>query len=66
MRKSNNTQVIFYKVNEVAKILQTTPKTIRSYIALKQLIAHRLPNNGGYRIHQDDLNHFLDGLKIAS
>jgi len=65
MRKDNNSQVIFYKVNEVAKMLQTTPKTVRSYIHLNKLDAHQLPNNGGYRIHESDLNRFISGLKIA-
>tara|TARA_B100001939_G_C16457318_1_gene411546 strand:- start:172 stop:369 length:198 start_codon:yes stop_codon:yes gene_type:complete len=64
MQSTNKSQVIFYKVNEVAKILQTTPKTIRSYIAINKLSAHRLPNNGGYRIHADDLTKFIEGLRI--
>jgi len=64
MKNANKPQAIFYKVNEVAKILQTTPKTIRSYIAINKLSAHRLPNNGGYRIHADDLTTFIEGLRV--
>jgi excisionase family DNA binding protein len=65
MQKRENPQELFYTVKEVAKILKTTAKTVRSYITLNQLYAHRLPNNGGYRIHRDELNRFLDGLRIG-
>ena len=65
MDKNKKEQHIFYKVNEVSQILKTTSKTVRTYIHTNQLNAHQLPNNGGYRIHKDDLQTFLDGLKIG-
>ena len=65
MKNAENTQVKLLKVNEVAKILQTSPKTVRQYINYGQLQALRLPNKGGYRIRLNDLDHFLDGLQIA-
>jgi|15BtaG_2_1085339.scaffolds.fasta_scaffold03263_2 DNA-binding transcriptional MerR regulator len=65
MHNTTEVQELFYKVNEVADILQTTPKTIRGYITGKILRAHRLPFKGGYRIHKDDLISFLEGLRLA-
>ena len=65
MDNSKKAQEVFYTVKEVAKTLKTTPKTIRTYIILNQLYAHRLPNNGGYRIHRDELNRFIDGLRLG-
>ena len=58
-------QVVFFTVMEVAKLLKTTPKTIRSYIALKLLNAHQLPNNGSYRINKSDYDNFITGLKVG-
>jgi|TARA_R100001082_G_C4290050_1_gene127788 excisionase family DNA binding protein len=65
MEKTLEPQELFYTVKEVAKILKTTPKTVRSYITLNQLYAHRLPNNGGYRVHLEELNRFIDGLRLG-
>lgn len=65
MNKQTNTQLKLLRVDEVAEILQTTPRTVRQYISHNQLNAYRLPNNGGYRVHRSDLDHFLDGLKIG-
>lgn len=59
------TQVEFWTVMEVAKLLKTTPKTIRSYIALELIDAHQLPNNGSYRIQKSKLIEFINGLKIG-
>ena len=47
----------WYSVKEVAKELGLTEETIRNYIRSGQLVAHEFGNT--YRIHQDDLQHFL-------
>ena len=65
MTVTTNSQVVFYTVTEVAELLKTTPKTIRSYIALKLLNAHQLPNNGSYRINRSDYDNFITGLKVG-
>ena len=65
MTVTTNSQVVFYTVTEVAELLKTTPKTIRSYIALKLLNAHQLPNNGSYRINKSDYDNFITGLKVG-
>jgi excisionase family DNA binding protein len=57
-------QVVFFTVMEVAKLLKTTPKTIRSYIASNLITAHQLPNNGSYRIQKSKLIEFIDGLRV--
>lgn len=64
MKNDKKSQALFYTVNKVSEILQTTPKTVRQYINMKQLVAHRLPNNGGYRISESDLHTFIGGLRI--
>ena len=64
MNKDPKQQVVFFTVIEVAKILKTTPKTIRSYITSNLIIAHQLPNNGSYRIQKSKLVEFINGLRI--
>lgn len=65
MKNDKKAQALFYTVNKVAEILHTTPKTVRQYINMKQLSAHRLPNNGGYRISEKDLDSFIGSLRIG-
>ena len=63
-KDTQKTQEVFYKVNEVAEILKTTSKTVRTYIHTRKLDAHKLPN-GGYRISYKDLHDFIHGLKVV-
>ncbi len=57
-----NTELRFYTTDEVAKLLQVDPESVRRYVRSGQLKAIRL---GGkfIRIDKDDLNEFIEKLK---
>ena len=57
-----NTEQRFYTTDEVSKLLQVDPESVRRYVRSGQLKAVRL---GGkfIRIDKDDLNQFIEQLK---
>jgi excisionase family DNA binding protein len=50
--------------NEIAELLGVSPFTIRRYIKLGELRAVKLL--GGFRVHRDDLQHFLKAHEVNS
>jgi excisionase family DNA binding protein len=48
--------------NEIAEVLGVSPFTIRRYIKLGELRAVKLL--GGFRVHRDDLQHFLKAHEV--
>jgi excisionase family DNA binding protein len=47
-------------VDEVAERLRVGAETVRRWLRLGKLKGARLPNKAGWRIHEDDLDRFVD------
>lgn len=47
-------------VDEVAERLRVGAETVRRWLRLGKLKGARLPNKAGWRIHEDDLDMFVE------
>jgi excisionase family DNA binding protein len=47
-------------VDEVAERLRVGAETVRRWLRLGKLKGARLPNKAGWRIHEDDVERFVD------
>ena len=52
---------MFYKVEEVAKMLDLHPDTVRRYIRERKIDAYKVGK--GFRIKEDDLDEYLEEIK---